>query len=212
MVSVPSFDPNTFIPSIKAKDWQALRQGRSPSTGQSRDQRVSAWIDIQDRSPRWRVCERIWPKRNTIAAAASVTAITISIAGSRQRRDAHGTIGLADAIKVSCDSFFTNMETRPASNRSIRSAKCLGIGEEIGTRIIVASKPAIMPGPEWMQIHHPQERWSRPKPPTSPSGRATCWLAAANGHGLRDGRERRHFLLSAAGRQGAESGWHTCVG
>ncbi|HEY0368919.1 MAG TPA: penicillin-binding transpeptidase domain-containing protein, partial [Chthoniobacterales bacterium] len=26
MASVPSFDPNTFIPSIKAKDWQALRE------------------------------------------------------------------------------------------------------------------------------------------------------------------------------------------
>src|SRR5438270_2191201 len=26
MVSVPSFDPNTFIPSIKAKDWQALQK------------------------------------------------------------------------------------------------------------------------------------------------------------------------------------------
>ena len=25
MASVPSFDPNTFIPSIKAKDWKALR-------------------------------------------------------------------------------------------------------------------------------------------------------------------------------------------
>src|SRR5438132_8098748 len=27
MVSVPSFDPNTFIPSIKAKDWAALQKG-----------------------------------------------------------------------------------------------------------------------------------------------------------------------------------------
>src|SRR3989442_10729539 len=26
LASVPSFDPNTFIPSIKAKDWQALRK------------------------------------------------------------------------------------------------------------------------------------------------------------------------------------------
>ena len=26
MASVPSFDPNTFIPSIKAKDWKALRK------------------------------------------------------------------------------------------------------------------------------------------------------------------------------------------
>src|SRR5438034_5587325 len=26
MASVPSFDPNTFIPSIKAKDWETLRK------------------------------------------------------------------------------------------------------------------------------------------------------------------------------------------
>ena len=26
MASVPSFDPNTFIPSIKAKDWKELRK------------------------------------------------------------------------------------------------------------------------------------------------------------------------------------------
>ena len=26
MASVPSFDPNTFIPSIKAKDWKALQK------------------------------------------------------------------------------------------------------------------------------------------------------------------------------------------
>src|SRR5207237_4306686 len=26
MVSVPSFDPNTFIPSIKAKDWTTLQK------------------------------------------------------------------------------------------------------------------------------------------------------------------------------------------
>ena len=26
MASVPSFDPNTFIPSIKEKDWKALQK------------------------------------------------------------------------------------------------------------------------------------------------------------------------------------------
>jgi penicillin-binding protein 2 len=30
MVSVPSFDPNKFIPSIRAKDWEALR--KDPAT------------------------------------------------------------------------------------------------------------------------------------------------------------------------------------
>src|SRR5262249_57089460 len=29
MASVPSFDPNTFIPSIKAKDWTALQKDQA---------------------------------------------------------------------------------------------------------------------------------------------------------------------------------------
>ena len=42
MASVPSFDPNTFIPSIKAKDWDELRKDEAQPADQPRGQRLSA--------------------------------------------------------------------------------------------------------------------------------------------------------------------------
>src|SRR5256885_16850429 len=36
----------------------------------------------------------------------------------------------------------------------------LGIGEESGLQL-TGEQVGNMPGPEWMQIHHPQERWSQ---------------------------------------------------
>src|SRR5438034_3493149 len=36
----------------------------------------------------------------------------------------------------------------------------LGIGEESGLQL-TGEQTGNMPGPEWMQIHHPQERWSQ---------------------------------------------------
>src|SRR5438034_1305125 len=38
--------------------------------------------------------------------------------------------------------------------------KMLGIGEESGLQL-TGEQTGNMPGPEWMQIHHPQERWSQ---------------------------------------------------
>src|SRR5205814_1586253 len=101
MVSVPSFDPNTFIPSIKAKDWKA-------------------------------------PGIQSI-----------------------------DAV-----------------------GKLLGIGEESGLHLS-GEQTGNMPGPEWMQIHHPQERWSQAQTANvsigqgytlvSPLQLAMAYVAAANG-------------------------------
>src|SRR4029077_14245273 len=72
----------------------------------------------------------------------------------------HGTIGLADAIKVSCDSFFYQYGNAAGIQSLDTVGKMLGIGEESGLQL-TGEQSGNMPGPEWMQIHHPQERWSQ---------------------------------------------------
>src|SRR5437762_5216108 len=66
----------------------------------------------------------------------------------------------------------------------------LGIGEESGLRLS-AEQSGNMPGPEWMQIHHPQERWSQAQTANvsigqgytlvSPLQLAMAYVTAANG-------------------------------
>ena len=86
MASVPSFDPNTFIPSIKAKDWEALQKDEAqPLVNRaisafppgSTFKIVTSLAGLRGR--------KISPTPDTTAAAASVTATIISIAGSARK-------------------------------------------------------------------------------------------------------------------------------
>src|SRR5947207_7926628 len=159
MVSVPSFDPNTFIPSIKKKDWEALR--KDPA------------VPLVNRAISG------LPPGSTFKLITSFAGLRKGLTNNKyncgggvsygdhffqcwvaSKHYTHGTIGLADALKVSCDSFFYQYGNA-ASIQSIDAVgKMLGIGEESGLQLS-GEQAGNMPGPEWMQIHPPQERWSQ---------------------------------------------------
>src|SRR5215467_946313 len=161
MASVPSFDPNAFIPSIRAKDWKTLQKDEG-------DPLVNRAISCL-------------PPGSTFKLITSLAGLrgTKNLANSRyncgggvsygdhffacwvaKKHYTHGTLGLADAIKVSCDSFFYQYGNAAGIQSIDHIGKMLGIGEESGLQLS-GEQSGNMPGPEWMQIHHPQERWSQ---------------------------------------------------
>src|SRR5437868_11253495 len=189
MVSVPSFDPNTFIPSIKAKDWQTLRKDEAnPLVNRA----ISAF-----------------PPGSTFKLITAFAGLRKGLTNNKyncgggvsygdhffqcwvaSKHYTHGTIGLSDALKVSCDSFFYQYGNA-ASIQSIDTiGKMLGIGEESGLQLS-GEQTGSMLGPEWMPIHHPQERWSQAQTANvsigqgytlvSPLQLAMAYVAAANG-------------------------------
>jgi penicillin-binding protein 2 len=189
MATVPSFDPNTFIPSIKAKDWKALQKDEG-------DPLVSRAISAL-------------PPGSTFKLITSLAGLRRNLANSRyncgggvsygdhffqcwvaEKHYTHGTIGLADAIKVSCDSFFYQYGNAAGIQSIDAVGKMLGIGEESGLQL-TGEQTGNMPGPEWMQIHHPQERWSQAQTANvtigqgytlvSPLQLAMAYVAIANG-------------------------------
>src|SRR5947207_67467 len=162
MASVPSFDPNTFIPSIKAKDWKALQKDEGDPLV---DRAISAL-------PPGSTFKLITALAGLRAEGKNLANAHYSCGGGVSYGDhffacwvaakhyTHGNIGLADAIKVSCDSFFYQYGNAAGIQSIDHIGKMLGIGEESGLRLS-AEQSGNMPGPEWMQIHHPQERWSQ---------------------------------------------------
>src|SRR5207245_10739760 len=66
----------------------------------------------------------------------------------------------AEASKVALDSFVYQNGKAVGIQSIDHSGKMLGIGEESGLQLS-GEQTDNMPGPEWMQIHHPQERWSQ---------------------------------------------------
>jgi penicillin-binding protein 2 len=161
MASVPSFDPNTFIPSIKAKDWKALQKDEA-------DPLVNRAISALPPGSTFKLIIALAGLRGTknLAGAKYNCGGGVSYGDHffrcwvAEKHYTHGTLGLADAIKVSCDSFFYQYGNAAGIQSIDHIGKMLGIGEESGLQLS-GEQSGNMPGPEWMQIHHPQERWSQ---------------------------------------------------
>jgi penicillin-binding protein 2 len=159
MASVPSFDPNTFIPSIKAKDWQALRKDEG-------DPLVNRAMSALPPGSTFKLITSFAGLRKNLTNAKYNCGGGVSYGDHffrcwvAEKHYTHGTLGLADAIKVSCDSFFYQFGNAAGIQSIDIVGKMLGIGEESGLQLS-GEQPGNMPGPEWMQIHHPQERWSQ---------------------------------------------------
>jgi len=159
MASVPSFDPNTFIPSIKLKDWEALRKDEAnPLVNRA----VSAF-----------------PPGSTFKLVTTLAGLRKGLANSHlncgggvsygdhffhcwisEKGGSHGTLGVADAIKVSCNSFFYQYGNAAGIEAIDETGESLGLGQTSGIEI-TSESAGVLPGPDWMRIHYPRERWSQ---------------------------------------------------
>src|SRR5437868_2995931 len=159
MGSVPSFDPNTFIPSIKKKDWDALRKDEA-------DPLVNRAISALPPGSTFKLITALAGLRKGLNTNKYSCGGGVSYGDHffqcwvASKHYTHGTIGLADALKVSCDSFFYQYGNAAGIQSIDAVGKMLGMGQESGLQLS-GEQTGNMPGPEWMQIHHPQERWSQ---------------------------------------------------
>src|SRR5437867_4133109 len=159
MASVPSFDPNTFIPSIKAKDWQALRKDEG-------DPLVNRAVSALPPGSTFKLITSLAGLRKNLTNAHYNCGGGVSYGDHffqcwvNEKHYTHGNIGLSEAIKVSCDSFFYQFGNAAGIQSIDTVGKMLGIGEESGLQLS-GEQVGNLPGPEWMQLYHPQERWTQ---------------------------------------------------
>jgi penicillin-binding protein 2 len=159
MASVPSFDPNAFIPSIKAKDWATLQKDEAnPMVNRA----VSAF-----------------PPGSTFKLVTSLAGLRRGLAKQKftcyggvqygdhyfqcwaaEKHYTHGTLILPDAIKVSCNAFFYQYGNAAGIDSIDRVGDLLGMGKPSGLDLS-GEQPGVLPGPDWLRIHSPQERWSQ---------------------------------------------------
>jgi penicillin-binding protein 2 len=158
MAAVPSFNPNTFIPSIKAKDWEELR--KAPA-----DPLINRAVSA-------------FPPGSTFKLLTALAGLRKGLANARydcgggvgygdhffrchiaDKGRTHGQLGLSEAIKVSCNSYFYQMGNAAGINAIEETGDTLGLGKATGVEI-TGEQPGVLPGPDWMRIHYPNERWS----------------------------------------------------
>ncbi|HYJ03947.1 MAG TPA: penicillin-binding protein 2 [Chthoniobacterales bacterium] len=158
MATVPSFNPNTFIPSIKAKDWEELK--KAPA-----DPLISRAVSA-------------FPPGSTYKLVIALAGLKKGLANARydcgggvgygdhffkchiaEKGRTHGTLNLTEAIKVSCNSYFYQLGNAAGIDAIDEVGETLGLGKSTDVEI-TGEQPGVLPGPDWMRIHFPRERWS----------------------------------------------------
>ena len=160
MASVPSYDPNTFIPSISKTDWEALNDDDTdPLTNRA----------IQGYAP--------GSTFKTVTALAGLRAkldqrMRLNCGGgytygnkfmmcwvTAQHMAPHGALDLPDALKQSCNSFFYQWGNKAKIENILAVADSLGLGQLTNVPLSGESS-GLIPGPKWLAEVSPSERWS----------------------------------------------------
>jgi penicillin-binding protein 2 len=158
MASVPSYNPNKFIPSISTADYRAYL-----------DNRVNP----------------LFNRAVAPYAPGSTFKIPISFAGCLaniqmrrfncaggvnygnkymqcwigQKGGAHGSLDLSDAIMRSCNCYFYQYGNAAGIDNITKACKMLGVGERTGIEL-EEEQSGVLPNPQWLQMNKPLERWS----------------------------------------------------
>lgn len=153
MASAPSFDPNTFIPSISAKAWSEL-------TSDDTDPLLNRAISSYAPGSTYKVFIALAGlKAGKAGVFPCGGGIAIGDVFMKCHSAAHGSMGLESALKLSCNGYFYRLGIATGIDTITALGNMLGFGQKSGIPLSGES-PGILPGPEYLARVRPRERWS----------------------------------------------------
>jgi len=158
MASVPSYDPNKFIPAIAAKDWLELNKD---DTDPLLNRAISAYapgsaykIPVALAGLRAGVGNRSFNCSGGVTYGTKFMKCWIADKGG-----SHGSENLSSAIKVSCNAFFYQFGNAAGIDQIVAMGNLLGLGQKSGIPLS-GEAPGVLPGKEWLAAINPRAVWT----------------------------------------------------
>jgi penicillin-binding protein 2 len=158
MATVPSYDPNAFIPSISAKAWTELNKDDT-------DPLLNRAISSYAPGSTYKIPTALAALRGGVGGrsfncSGGVTyGTTFMRCWIASKNGAHGSLNLSNAIKVSCNSYFYQSGNAAGIDQIVAVGNMLGLGQKSGLPLS-GENPGILPGPEFLAQASPNERWT----------------------------------------------------
>jgi penicillin-binding protein 2 len=157
MASVPSYDPNKFIPSISARDWAAIKDADAdPLTNRA----ISAFAPGSS----YKVAISLAGITRGLAKAQFTCTGGVTYGNTymkcwiADKGGAHGTQTLTEAIKNSCNAYFYQFGNAAGIDAIDKVGATLGLGQTSGVELS-GEDPGLLPSPEWLRVTK-NEKWS----------------------------------------------------
>ena len=184
MASVPSYDPNKFIPAISARDWADLKDADAdPLTNRA----ISAYAP----GSTYKIATSLAGLTRGLAKAVYTCNGGVTYGNTYMRcwiqaehGGTHGPQTLTEAIKNSCDAFFYQYGNAAGIDAIDAVGKSLGLGETSGHR--THQRGVRNPPFARMAAHHAQRAME-----PGPNGKFFDWPRICSGYPAADGNDRR---------------------
>jgi penicillin-binding protein 2 len=156
MASVPSFDPNNFIPSIAPKDWaELINDETSPLMNRAINSYAPGSI--------YKVLTALAMLRAGDGDRRFNCSGGVSYGNTYMRcwisgKGTHGTLDLEGAIKQSCNAYFYLGGNVSGIDEIVAVGNMLGLGQKSGLPLS-GENAGILPGKEWLAQTHPRDTW-----------------------------------------------------
>lgn len=161
MASVPSFDPNQFIPSISKADWEKLAKDQA-------DPLMNRAINAYAPGSTFKLCTALAGIRAGVGAKEFDCSGGVQygnkymkcwVLTAKPPKPPHGHQDLSEAIKNSCNAYFFQYGNAAGIDQIDAVGGMLGLGQKTGLPLNNEA-PGILPGPAWLAQNYPRERWS----------------------------------------------------
>ena len=161
MASVPSFDPNKFVPTISKADWEKLSKDKT-------DPLMNRAVNAYAPGSTFKLCTALAGIR------AGVGNKEFDCTGGVQYGDKymkcwvltakpplppHGHQELSTAIKNSCDPFFYQYGNAAGIDQIDAVGGLMGLGQKQDLPLNNVAT-GVMPGTSWLAQNYPRERWT----------------------------------------------------
>ena len=158
LASAPSYDPNSFIPAIPVAEWKALI---GDQTDPLINRALSAYAPGSTyKRPTSRAGLRGGLEQSHFNCTGGVQYGNKFMQCWIAAKDgSHGSIDLESALRVSCNAFFYQYGNAAGIDEMVTVGQLLGLGQKSGIPL-TGEASGILPGPAWMQVNYPRERWS----------------------------------------------------
>lgn len=151
MASVPSYDPNDFVPRISKDQWDAYTLDPAQPL-------LCTAIGSYEPGSTYKIMSAIAgalggrPNPSFHCSGGVIYGGRFKKCWIHDKGGAHGTLALAEAIQKSCNSYFYLLGNAVGPKPFVEAAELLGFGRLTGLEIQNESPGIVMGGPYWREV------------------------------------------------------------
>lgn len=158
-VSLPSYDPNAFVPTLSKAQWQSHVSDRDlplfDRCFSGENIPGSAFKPLIGLAG---IAAGTGERKFTCEGFVKYGTLSMQCWINRQNGGKHGELSMPDALAASCNCFFYQFGNAAGIDQINGMGRKVGFGSRYG--IAAHESEGVWPGPAWMKENHPTDKWT----------------------------------------------------